>query len=380
MQKFSERIDNVPEYVHSLLGKRMVEVEKRKGRKVLNFGLGSPDFPPSKRYTDTLKEYVDEAGSHLYPGFSPIPEFSRGLISWYKKRFGVLLDEKASCPLLGAKEGIAHLALALLDQGDEALIPDPGYPAYEGSVLLAGARPISYTMHQGDSPIDFAELENKISRKTKFLWVNFPANPTGQVITKKGLSAIVAFAKRHGIWLAYDNAYSEITFDNVKAPSVLEIPGAYEVAVELGSFSKMFSFAGYRMGWFVGNPYVIKAVTKIKSQVDSGLWLPLQKLAGFALIHQDEEWRKAMLKSYQKRRDAILSYLPKLGLSALPPKGGLYLWADIPSSFKDSEEFVSDILERKQILFTPGSAFGKNGKRFVRISFCVNIDNIDEYF
>jgi len=380
MQKSSERLSHFPEYVHSLLGKKIFEVEERTGRRVLNFGLGSPDFPPSKRYTDKLKEYIDAPGAHLYPGFRSIPEFSKGLISWYRKRFGVTFEEKELCPLLGAKEGIAHLSLALLDEGDEALIPDPGYPVYEGSALLSGARPVPYQLHSSFNPIDLEELEKKISRKTKLLWVNFPSNPTGQIISKKDLAAIVDFARRHGIWLAYDNAYSEITFDGVRAPSVLEIPGAFEIAVELGSFSKMFSFAGYRMGWFVGNPFVIEAVAKIKSQIDSGLWLPFQKLAGFALVNQDEEWHKAMVKSYQMRRDIILSYLPRLGLAALPPKGGLYLWAAIPSSYKDSAEFVSDILERKRILFTPGSAFGKNGKRFVRISFCVDIDRIGEYF
>ena len=350
----------------------MSEVEKNVGRKVLNFGPGSPDFPPSERYKEKLKEFFDDPKAHLYPGFPPIPEFSEGIIAWYKNRFGTDISQSELYPLIGAKDGIAHISLALLDQGDEILLPDPGYPAYEGMALMAGARPVFYR--------DISELKQYISSKTKAMWVNFPANPTGSVITKEELAAIVEIAKKNGIWLLYDNAYSEITFDGFRAPSVLEIPGAKDVALELGSFSKMFSFAGYRMGWVAGNGNLINALAKIKSQVDSGLSLPFQRLAGFALTHPDKDWSGAMLASYQGRRDTILSHLQKIGLTASIPKGGLYLWARIPEGYTDSEAYSLDILEKKQILFTPGTAFGASGKDYVRVSFCVNVDTISEYF
>jgi aspartate/methionine/tyrosine aminotransferase len=381
MRSLSERLERFPEYIHSRLAKKAREVEVATGRTVLNFGPGSPDFPPSALYKEKLKEFFDDPKAHLYPGFPPIPEFSEGLISWYQRRFGVALAGNELFPLIGGKDGIAHLSLALLDEGDEILLPDPGYPAYEGMALMAGAHPTFYALKKEcDFGINLQELEQKISPKTKAIWVNFPANPTGSVITKDQLARIVDIAQKHGVWLLYDNAYSEITFDGFSAPSVLEIPGAKGVALELGSFSKMFSFAGYRIGWVAGNTELIEALAKVKSQVDSGLATPLQKLAGFALSHTDRAWHNAMLLSYRARRDTILSHLPVLGLTAETPKGALYLWARIPEGYADSEAFVFETLEKKQILFTPGTAFGQSGKEYVRISFCINIDTITEYF
>lgn len=381
MPSYSKRLQQFPEYIHSLLAKKVSEVEKNTGRKVLNFGPGSPDFPPSKLYKEKLKEFFDDPKAHLYPGFPPIAEFSDGLMSWYKSRFGADISGDELYPLIGGKDGIAHLSLALLDEGDEILLPDPGYPAYEGMALMVGARPVFYRLNEHDGfTFDLKEFEAAISPKTKAAWVNFPANPTGSVITKEELGALVEVAKKRGIWLLYDNAYSEITFDGFSAPSILEIKGSKDVALELGSFSKMFSFAGYRMGFVAGNKDLINAMAKIKSQVDSGLPLPFQKLAGFALTHPDKDWHEAMLTSYQQRRDAILFYLPKTGLTAQIPKGALYLWARIPEGYTDSEAYSMDTLEKKQILFTPGTAFGKSGKEYVRISFCINIDKISEYF
>lgn len=381
MLSYSQRLQQFPEYIHSRLAKKASEVERSAGRKVLNFGPGSPDFPPSNMYKEKLKEFFDDPKAHLYPGFPPIPEFSKGLIAWYKNRFGVDIASNELYPLIGGKDGIAHLSLALLDQGDEILLPDPGYPAYEGMTLMVGARPVFYRLKEEDGfSLDVKEFEAAISPKTKCAWINFPANPTGSVITRNELAALVEIAIKRGIWLLYDNAYSEITFDSFSAPSVLEIPGAKDVALELGSFSKMFSFAGYRIGFVAGNKDLINALAKIKSQVDSGLPLPFQKLAGFALTHPDKDWQEAMLASYRARRDVILAHLPRVGLSADIPKGALYLWAKIPQGYKDSEEFCIDMMEKKQILFTPGTAFGKSGNNYVRVSFCVNIDSIDNYF
>lgn len=381
MRLLSKRLERFPEYIHSRFAKKAREVENATGRAVLNFGPGSPDFPPSKRYTEKLKEFFDDPKAHLYPGFPPIPEFSRGLIEWYRNRFSVNITESELYPLVGGKDGIAHLSLALLDDGDEVLIPDPGYPAYEGMALMAGAKPVFYTLKEDTGfALDLEELESLVSPRTKAIWVNFPANPTGSVIDRSELSRIVEIARKHGVWLLYDNAYSEITYDGFNAPSVLEIPGAKDIALELGSFSKMFSFAGYRMAWVAGNTTLISALAKIKSQVDSGLQTPLQRLGGFALANIDREWHQAMLTSYRDRRDTIISRLPRLGLTAEAPKGALYLWVKIPSDYQDSETFCMETLERKQILFTPGTAFGRSGVKHVRISFCVSIGAIADYF
>ncbi len=379
--KQAKRLDLFSEYIFANLARKKSEIEKKTKRKVLNFGPGTPDIKPSNLYIKKLGEFINEDNAHIYPGYGAIKEFSDALIWWYKKRFNVSIDKDELLPLLGAKDGISHLPLALLDNGQEVLIPDPGYPAFGDPALMIGAKPISYSLRQEDNfKINYEILKEKLSPKTKFIWINFPSNPTGQVATKEDLLRIVKFAKQNNIFIVYDNAYSEITFGNFRAPSILEIEGAKDIAVEIGSFSKTFSFAGFRMGWIVGNKDVISAISKVKSQMDSGLSIPLQKLGAFALTHFDKAWNKQMLESYKKRRGIIASYLKKLGLKFILPKAGLYIWAKIPDKEKNSEEFANKLLEEKQILLTPGTAFGKNGKRFVRISICVNIDNISDYF
>jgi LL-diaminopimelate aminotransferase len=379
--QLAKRLDNFAEYIFFRLNQKVREVEARTSRKVLNFGPGSPDFPPSKQCLAKLHQFIDAPQAHMYPGYGPIPEFTQALISWYQARFNVQIQSDELYPLIGAKDGISHLVLALLDPGDEVLVPDPGYPGYTGSALLVDAKPVYYNLlPQNNFKIDFTELAQKITSKTKFMWVNFPSNPLGAVTNLTELTKIVQFARKHSIWLIYDNAYSEITYDNYIAPSILEIPEAKEVAIEIGSCSKMFSFAGYRIGWASGNRRLIAALAKVKSQVDSGLPKPLQQMAAYAFTHPDYAWQKAMLQSYQLRRDLIATRLKKLGLTFELPLGSLYIWAKIPDAYSNSEEFVLDTLSKKHILFTPGTAYGQNGERYVRVSVCVNIDHIDEYF
>jgi len=377
----AKRLNMFPEYIFSRLAKTVAEVENESKRKVLSFGAGTPDVKPSNQYLEKFTEFIREPDAHLYPGYGAIPELSSALIQWYERRFGASLNKEEMLPLLGAKDGISHLPLALLDEGDEVLVPDPGYPAFTGPTLMIGAKPVYYNLIEGnDFKIDLEELKNKLSDKTKFIWVNFPSNPTGQVVTINELEKIVEFAKQHNLLIVYDNAYSEITFDEFKAPSILQIKDAKDVAVEIGSFSKTFSFAGFRMGWVVGNKDIIAALAKVKSQMDSGLSIPLQKLGAFALTNLDAKWQEEMITSYKNRRDVIADHIKTLGLLFSLPKGSLYIWAKIPSTAKDSEEFCMKLLKEKQILLTPGTAFGKNGERYVRVSICVNIDKINDYF
>jgi LL-diaminopimelate aminotransferase len=379
--KLSKRLNHFSEYIFSSLARERILVEQKTGRKVLDLSIGTPDFPPSKIYIYKLAEFIHGEQSHLYPGYGAIPEFSYGLCSWYQTRFGVDLKNEELLPLLGGKDGINHVAMALLDEGDEALIPDPGYPGFSGSVLLIGGKPIYYSLPiQDNEAINLNDLDKKISKRTKFIYVNFPSNPTGKVTTLDELKQIVDFVKKHGIALVYDNAYSEITFDGFIAPSILQIPGAKDMAVEIGSFSKSLSFAGYRMGWIAGNKDIINAVSKIKSQVDSGMSLPLQKLGAYALLNPDDKWKHGMLTSYEKKRNTLINKLKKLGLSCNLSKGSLYLWVKIPDDEIDSESFTHKLLNEKQILVAPGTAFGENGKHYIRISISSNIENIDKYF
>lgn len=379
--KTAKRLDNFEEYIFSKLDKRVKEVELISKRKVLSFGQGNPDYPPSKLYLDKFGEYIKEQNVHFYPGFGANEEFSKALIYWYKKRFNVTLEQSELFPLLGAKDGVSHLPQALLDKDDEVLIPDPGYPAFSDPALMVGAKIVYYDLTEYNNfKISLDQLEKKISDRTKFIWVNFPSNPTGQVATLDELEKIVIFAKKHNILIVYDNAYSEITFDDFIAPSILQVAGAKEIAVELGSFSKTFSFAGFRMGWIVGNSEVIYALAKVKSQIDSGMSIPLQKLGAFALTNFDKDWYRNMIASYEKRRDIIANNLKKMNLDFSIPRGSLYIWTKIPNSAKNCEEFCMQLLKEKQILLTPGTAFGKNGERFVRVSISINIDNIENYF
>jgi len=377
----AKRLNAFPEYVFSRLAKTVAEVENESKRNVLSFGPGTPDVKPSNHYIEKLNEFFRADDAHLYPGYGASKEFSRALIQWYKKRFYVDLTEEELFPLLGAKDGISHLPLAILDERDEVLVPDPGYPAFTGPTLMIGAVPVYYDLtEKNEFKVDLAGIKEKLSKKTKFIWINFPSNPTGQIVTIDELEKIVSFAKQHRLFIVYDNAYSEITFDNFVAPSILQIDGAKDIAVEIGSFSKTFSFAGFRMGWIVGNKDVISALAKVKSQMDSGLSIPLQKLGAFALTNTDQQWHQGMIASYQERRNIIAKHLQSLGLEFSLPNGSLYIWAKIPNTAKNSEEFCMQLLKDKQILLTPGTAFGKNGERYVRVSICVNIDKINDYF
>lgn len=379
MIRAAARLDAFPEYIFFRLEKETSNVEKETGREVLDFGAGDPDVRTSDVYIEKLAEFIREPNSHLYPGFGA-EQFKKAVCQWYRRRFGVELEADEVLPLLGAKEGIAHLPLALADAGDEILVPDPGYPIFSEPAQALGAIPIPYDLiAESGFRISARGLEKKMSSRTKYMWVNFPSNPTGAVADAKDLRDVVQLARKNSVAVIYDNAYSDVTFDGYVAPSILQVDGARETAAEIGSFSKTFSFAGFRMGWIAGNRYIIAALAKVKSQFDSGMSLPLQKLGAYALTHPDEAWRAHMIAEYDRRRHVIAEKLKALGLLFELPKAALYIWARIPDSAQDSEDYCMRLLREKQVLFTPGTAYGKNGKRYVRVSICVNIEKIDEY-
>jgi LL-diaminopimelate aminotransferase len=377
----AKRLDTVEEYVFARLAREAARVEGESGRPVLNFGAGTPDVPPSPLYSQKLAQLVQAPDAHLYPGYGATGEFSEALRAWYKNRFQVELADNELLPLSGAKDGISHLPLAILNEGDEVLVPNPGYPAFDEPAKLVGAKVVAYDLTASNNfKLDLSSLEAKLSDRTKFIWANFPSNPTGQVASVDELKKLVDFARQHDLFVLYDNAYSEITFSGPPAPSILQITGAKDIAVEIGSFSKAFSFAGLRMGWIAGKAEIVAALAKLKSQIDSGMPLPLQGLAAYALRHPDKQWHDSMIASYKGRRDIIADYLKSLSLSFELPAGSLYIWAKIPESAASSEAFCRQLLEDKQILLTPGSAYGSNGEGYVRVSICVNIDKINEYF
>lgn len=377
----AKRLQDIPPYIFATLNQEVASVEKQSGRKVLNLATGNPDIPPSPLSIQKYSELLRVSSAHLYPGYKAIPEFSEALIQHYQTRFGMTLTQDELLPLNGAKDGIAHLPQALFNEGDEILVPNPGYPAFTAPAELVGAKIIPYNLDaQNGFTLSVAAIEAKISPKTRYIWVNFPSNPTGAVITIKELEALVAFAKSHHLFILYDHAYAEITYDGFTAPSILEIAGAKDIAVEIGSFSKSHSFAGYRMGWIVGNSSVINHLASLKSQLDSGMSLPLQQLGAYALTHPDTKWRHAMLAEYKRRQQIVVQHLHKLNLEFTLTPGSLYIWAKIPKTAKNSETFCMELLHKKHILLTPGTAYGQAGERYVRASFCGNIDTIEEYF
>jgi LL-diaminopimelate aminotransferase len=381
MINLAKRLDLIPEYIHFRLARELKAVEEKTGRKVLHFGIGSPDVRPSEKYIEKVTEFFREPKAHMYPGYTAIPEFKNAIVSWHKERFGISLETNEVDLVLGGKDLISHIPLVLFNEGDEVLVPDPGYPSYTEPSILINVKPVMYDLvEKNDFKPDYKEIKSKITSKTKAIWVCYPSNPTGQVVDLAALEELVAFAKKHNLFILYDNAYSDLTFDGFVAPSILQVKGAKEIAIELGSFSKTFSFAGYRMGWIVGNKEVVQGLTKIKSQMDSGMSLPLQKLGTYALTHFDKKWHKETVKSYKTRRDIIADKIKTLGLTFEMPKGGMFIWARIPDSAKNSETFAMNLLRDKQILMTPGSAFGKNGERYVRVSYCSDISKIEEYF
>jgi len=324
--KPEKRLEAIPEYIHARLAKEVKKVEEQTNRKVLNFGLGSPDFRTSKLYLNKLHEFIDMPNSHLYPGYNAIPVFANAIRDWYMKRFSVSIATSEVLPLLGEKDGISHTPLAFLDEGDELLVPNPGYPPFYEPTLLAGAKPVPYDLlEENNFRLDLTLIKNKLTKRSKAIWVNFPSNPTGQIATLEELEQLVAFAKEYNLLLLYDNAYSEITFDNFVAPSIFQVEDAKDVALEFCSFSKTFSFAGFRMGWVVGSKNNLEPLAKVKTQMDSGMPLPFQHLGAYALSNTDKNWHNDMLTSYQQRRDTISKCLLSLGLRFSIPKAALYI-------------------------------------------------------
>jgi LL-diaminopimelate aminotransferase len=380
--KLSEIAKPGSEYIFARLEREKREVESKTGRQVLNLGAGNPDFPPSQKFIAELKRVVS-ADSRIfkYPGYRGTEELLTALRDHLNQRYNLSLETDQLHVLLGAKDGINSIYSATLDQGSEALIPDPGYQGYRGYPEMIGAKVVPYELKpENNFQVEIEELEKLLTPATRLIWVNYPSNPTGALATKETLTSLVEFAIQHDLAIAYDHAYNDIVFDGEVSPSILQVPNADRVAVELFSFSKSHSFAGLRIGYVAGNRELINAIKQVKSKVDSGLSIDRQALAAYVLRNPDPEWAEAMLTSYRIRRDILCHYLQTLGLKFTVPRAGLYIWAEVPEDFEDGDQFAERMLRDHQILVTPGSAFGKNGKKYVRISFCVNIEGINQYF
>ena len=375
--QFSERMSRVPPYLFVQISRKIAE-KKAQGIEVISFGIGDPDIPTPDYVIDALGEASHDAPNHRYPESEGLPEFREGVADWYQRRFGVKLDpEKEVISLIGAKEGIGHVAFCFLDAGDIALVPDPGYPVYAMGTLFAGGE--SYMLpltEENDWLPDLDSIPDDVAGKAKLLWLNYPNNPTGAVADLEYYRKAMEFAEKHDIAIMHDACYTEVAYDGYRPPSFLEAEGAMDVGIEFHSLSKSYNMTGWRIGMAVGNAEMIDALLTIKSNLDSGVPQAVQHMAIEAMKRPLEsvDERNAV---YQNRRDRIVPVLKDMGMKVESPKAGLYIWAGVPEGYT-SAEFAEKLLEDTDVLMIPGGNYGAAGEGYVRLSITLQDDLIDK--
>jgi len=376
--KLATRLDKLPPYLFLEISRKIQE-KQRQGADVVSFGIGDPDIPTPNHILAALKEASSNPANHRYPESDGLPRLRKAIADWYFRRFSLKLDTSNEVlPLIGAKEGIGHMALCALDPGDIALIPDPGYPVYATGTLFAGG--VSHYMplveERGYLP-DLESIPYEVAQKAKIMWLNYPNNPTAGLADESFFQTVVTFAKTHDIIVCHDAAYSEVTFDGYKAPSFLSTPGAIDVGIEFHSLSKTYNMTGWRIGSAVGNSTLIDALLRVKSNLDSGIPQAIQEMGIKALDETSEEWQDANNEIYRVRRDRVVEVLETLGLSVTKPKAGLYVWVRVPKGWT-SAEFATEMLESCSVVVTPGRGYGPNGEGYIRLSLTTPDDRIEE--
>ena len=375
--KLSRRVEDLPPYLFVQISKK-IAAKKAKGEEVISFGIGDPDIPTPGPIIDELCRAARDPANHRYPESEGLPEFRQAVAAWYQKRFGVVLDpEKEVVSLIGAKEGIAHVALCLIDPDDVALVPDPGYPVYSIGTRLCGGTPfyLPLTVENQFLP-DLESLPREILKKAKVLWLNYPNNPTGAVCSLDYFNRAVAFARKNNIAVCHDGPYTEVAFDGYKPVSFMQARGAMDIGIEFHSLSKSFNMTGWRIGMAVGNARLIDALRRMKSNLDSGIPQAIQQMAVYAL-NGPQDFIQQHNIIYQRRRDQILRTLQKIGVQAQKPKASLYIWAKCPQGYSSSE-FAEDLLEQVGVVVTPGRGYGPNGEGYFRVSLTIDDKSLEK--
>ena len=374
--KIADRLQHTEEYYFSKKLTEIAELNKN-GTPVINLGIGSPDLQPPSVVIDTLITEIQNPASHSYQKYNGIPELRNAISNWYSKEYAVELDsEKEILPLMGSKEGIMHVCMTYLQAGDEALIPNPGYPTYVSAVQLSGATPIAYELSESNSWFpDLEKLRQHDLSKVKLMWINYPHMPSGAKASKEFFTALINFAREYDILICHDNPYSFILND--ERISILSIPGSKEVAIELNSFSKTFNMAGWRLGMLLGAKERISEVLRFKSNMDSGMLYPLQVAASKALS-LGSEWYRDLNSAYSKRREKVYDLLTLLNCSYDKAQVGMFVWARIPESYADAYLLSDHILNEARVFITPGGIFGSQGNNYIRISLCASEQTLDE--
>ncbi len=369
--KPAERLSSISEYYFSTKLKEVAEMNA-KGMNVISLGIGSPDLPPSTETVEALCKSATEATAHGYMPYVGIPELRKAFADWYKKWFAVDLNPASEIqPLIGSKEGILHISLAFLNPGDGVLVPNPGYPTYSSVSNLVQAKVLTYDLDENNNwQPDFDALEQMDLSNVKLMWVNYPNMPTGASATPELFEKLVAFGKKYGIVICNDNPYSFILNEN--RLSILQVEGAKDICIELNSMSKSHNMPGWRMGMLASNPEFVQWVLKVKSNIDSGQFKPMQ-IAAIAALNNSDEWHREMnIKLYRNRRQLAEEILKTLGCTFDETQVGMFLWGKIPEKYADSGELADKVLYDAKVFITPGFIFGDKGKRYIRLSLCAN--------
>jgi aspartate/methionine/tyrosine aminotransferase len=371
--KAADRIKDIQEYYFA--GKlRELRQRMAEGEPIINLGIGSPDLPPHPAVIESLQREVKETGVHGYQPYKGIPDLRKAFSNWNKTKFNIDLNpESEILPLIGSKEGVMHIAMSFLNPGDVALVPNPGYPSYSATAKIAGAKPVSYTM-TGARP-DFEKIPRELVERVKIMWINYPHMPTGVHINESELAEIVNFARKNEILLCYDNPYNQILTE--KSVSLFQATGAKDVGLELHSMSKSFNMAGWRVGFLTGKKELLDIVQKFKSNMDSGMFKPVQ-LAAVKAMETGEEHIQAINQVYAKRKNLGLQIMEALNCKTNENQSGMFIWAEIPVNWESAENFSDYVLNKYQVFVTPGHVFGSAGDQHIRLSLCSPEDVLTE--
>lgn len=376
--EYSKRVKRIPPYLFAEID-RAIAKKKAEGADIINLGIGDPDIPTPKNIVERMKKAVENPENHRYPSYAGMLSFRKAAAEWYKKRFNVSLNpEKEVLALIGSKEGIAHTPLAFIDPGDVVLFPDPGYPVYKIGTILAEGNPVDMPLLEEKNFLpDIESIDKKTREKAKLMFINYPNNPTAATAEKEFFKEVKDFAEENNIIVCHDAPYSEITYDNYRTISFLEVKGAKDVGIEFHSLSKTYNMTGWRIGFAVGNEELIAGLGKIKENVDSGAFQAVQEAAIEALEGpQDsvEENRRIL----QERRDLMVDGLRDIGWEVNKPKATFYLWFRIPKNYRSSMDFAAELLNKAGVVMTPGVGFGKYGEGFVRCTITQKKERLKE--
>ena len=372
----ANRLDGIGEYYFSQK-LREIDMLNKAGKQVINLGIGSPDLPPHPSVIETLHEQSLKLNQHAYQNYKGTPILRQAISNWYNKWYGVQVNADTEIlPLIGSKEGIMHICMTYLNAGDTVLIPNPGYPTYRSAAKIAGANVIEYSLVKEKNWFpDFEAIEKNDLSNTKLMFVNYPQMPTGQLPTREMFEQLVAFATKHSILLVHDNPYSFIL--NNQPMSLLSVPGSKEVAIELNSLSKSHNMAGWRIGMLVGNETRINEVLRFKSNMDSGMFLPVQ-LAAAKALELGQDWHDEVNQVYRVRRERVFELLQLLNCEFDNNQAGMFVWASIANTYKDGYELSDQVLNQANVFITPGGIFGSAGNHYVRVSLCSTEEKIEE--